>query len=42
MALANALAVLPDGPGARVGEQVRVMLLDLDSLDAGASSGVGA
>jgi molybdenum cofactor synthesis domain-containing protein len=42
MALANALAVLPDGPGARVGERVRVMLLDLDSLGAAAGSGAGA
>lgn len=34
MAEANGLAVLPDGPGTRAGEQVAVLLLDADRLAA--------
>jgi molybdopterin biosynthesis enzyme len=32
MADANALAVLPDGPGARAGDGIEVLLLDADRL----------
>jgi molybdopterin biosynthesis enzyme len=32
MAQANALAILPDGPGVRAGEGVEVLLLDADAL----------
>jgi hypothetical protein len=32
MAQANALALLPDGPGAAAGERDEVLLLDADAL----------
>ncbi len=37
MAEANALILLPDGPGAEAGEKVSVLLIDLDGLGAASS-----
>lgn len=33
LADANALAILPDGPGVRSGEDVEILLLDVDRLE---------
>lgn len=40
MALANALALLPDGEGVRTGERVEVMLLDAEGLGTGGPPGL--
>jgi molybdenum cofactor synthesis domain-containing protein len=39
LANANALAILPDGPGAGSGEDVEILLLDVERLEAGPQRG---
>jgi molybdopterin molybdotransferase len=39
LADANALAILPDGPGVRSGEEVEILLLDVDRLEAMSNRG---